>query len=167
MSQLVDRLRERLENWATESVKQAGEIGDLKRWLTEVETERDALKAAIWASDEVEEIRHLARLALAAPETSNPKEILSGSGTSETPAKPGIDGEPVPDRIDYDDNDELDDVVVNNCDAHLERLSAGRWYLGLYGDDGRILQITIGSKTGRAEVTGVVTYSEGIEDGDR
>lgn len=77
--------------------------------------------------------------------------------------KPGINA-PVPDRIDYDDNDELDDVVVNNCDAHLERLDTGRWYLGLYGSDGRTLQITIGSKTGRAVVTGVVTYEVGFGD---
>lgn len=41
MMQLVDRLRERLEGWAAESVKQAREIGDLKRWLADAEAERD------------------------------------------------------------------------------------------------------------------------------
>jgi hypothetical protein len=46
MVQLVDRLRERLENWATESVKQAGEIGDLKRELAET---KEAFEAAIAA----------------------------------------------------------------------------------------------------------------------
>lgn len=69
----------------------------------------------------------------------------------------------VPDRISYDTGGELDDVVVNNCMAHLERLDDGRWYLGLYGKDGRVLQIDIASKTGRAAVTGTVTHREGIE----
>lgn len=71
-------------------------------------------------------------------------------------------GSKVPDRIDFDSNGDLDDVVVNDCMAHLERLDTGLWYLGLYGNDGRIVQIDIASKTGRAGVTGLVKYSKGI-----
>ena len=143
MLQLVDRLRERLEGWATESVRQAGEIGDLKRWLAEAEGERDALAAAVetlsarhqpkQATQWIRCNRHVKALstdvalflrctncrkepvtvcsnitccewpcedrraldaALDAFETSNSKEILSGSDAPETPgdAEEATDG---------------------------------------------------------------------------
>jgi hypothetical protein len=43
-------------------------------------------------------------------------------------------------------------------------IDTGRWFLGLYGGEGRELQIDCASKTGRAEVTAFVMHSEGIEE---
>ena len=157
---------------STETGLSAEGLDAYRREVSRITVERDVAKAAI------ERVRVLHRVddtgscvacsrdtavaspcatlaALDAPETSTA--VLKDSLNTERSAAISV-----PDRIDYDSNGELDDVVVKNCDAHLERMNDSRWYLGLYGNDGRKVQIDIASKTGRAEVTGIVKYSEGI-----
>lgn len=35
---------------------------------------------------------------------------------------------------DHDDDDSVDDMFVRNCDVHLERMSNGYYWLGIYVD---------------------------------
>lgn len=179
---LVDSWTEQLRaerDALTAAIAQAREAltAALTAWTPEHEYHRDRAERKGYSHDETaaEVYGHAIKVvtaALAALDTPTAPEMRPVS--VESPGNDGFRYVPdvtasskeapakVPDRIDYDDDGELNDVVINDCMAHLERLDVGLWYLGLYGKDGRIVQIDIGSKTGRAEVIGTVKYREGI-----
>jgi hypothetical protein len=60
-------------------------------------------------------------------------------------------------EIRYDDDGELDEVVVRGCSlAHLERMDLGGWWLGLTLADGRTVHVRLGARNpGRTAVLGL------------
>jgi hypothetical protein len=46
---------------------------------------------------------------------------------------------------DSDDEDSLDDMFVKNCDVHIERMSSGFYWIGIYVD-GEIVHVDVHSK---------------------
>ena len=65
-----------------------------------------------------------------------------------------------PDRLSYDDNNELDDVVINNVDMfRLERMSNNDIWIAVYRGDKRVA-FSIGTRHGLQEIEAFVTENE-------
>jgi len=56
-------------------------------------------------------------------------------------------------------NDEIDEVVAQNCGLHIERMSEHGWFIGIEGADGSYWQFWLGAKNMRSHVE--VRHSEG------
>lgn len=54
---------------------------------------------------------------------------------------------PASDRIGLNDDGSLDEIVLTGM-AHLEQMSSGSWYLGLYRPDGSGYQVWLSAKQG-------------------
>lgn len=75
------------------------------------------------------------------------------------------------DRItkDYDSEYSIDEIVVSNCTVHLERMDNRWYYLGVYDDDGLMLQFSIRAlskkhRTGKSRIETLI-YGQEKTDG--
>lgn len=46
----------------------------------------------------------------------------------------------------------IDEIVANNCNIHVEQMSADGWFMGIEGRDGSYWQFWFGSKNRRTAV---------------